>query len=137
MVFDTMVLAYALLGVEPFREDAVKALGKSEDIVVPDFFFVEFTNVLWQWVRTGDVVLDRAVALFRDAETLVTEVVAASQLRDQALEFAVARNVSAYDTFFVALAVKRGSKLVSSDRELLRKFPEVVIATSVYARSGV
>ena len=130
-----MVLAYALLGVEPFRDDALEALRKPGEIVVPDSFYVEFTHVLWQWLRTRDVGLDRAMALLHDAEALVTEVVPASQLTQQALQLAVKWNVAAYDTLFVTLAVQRDLKLISNDSELLRKFPDVVISPSVYLRT--
>lgn len=134
MVFDTMVLAYALLGVEPFRDDALEALRKPADIVVPDSFYAEFTNVLWQWVRTRDVGLDRAMVLLHDAEALVTEVVPAPQLTEQALQLSATWNVTAYDTLFVTLAIQRDIKLISCDGELLRKFPDVVISPSVYVR---
>ena len=134
MVFDTMVFAYALLGVKPFREDSLEALRKSETIVVPDSFYIEFTNVLWQWVKTREVALDHATQLLHDAEALVTEVVSASQLTEQALQLAVTWDVAVYDTLFVTLAIAKNSKLISYDGELLEKFPDVVISASVYLR---
>ena len=85
-------------------------------------------------MRTRDVGLDRAMALLHDAEALVTEVVSASQLTEQALQLAVTWNVAVYDTLFVTLAIQRDSKLISCDNELLRKFPDVVISPSVYVR---
>ena len=128
MVFDTMVLAYALLGVVPFRDDSLDALRRSEDIVVADLFYPEFTNVLWQWVRARGVLLDHAVTVLRDAEALVTETVPASQMTDQALELAVASDVAVYDALFVVLALQRDSKLISYDRKLLERFPDVAIS---------
>ena len=65
----------------------------------------------------------------------MTEVVSASQLTEQALQLAVTWNVAVYDTLFVTLAIKRNSKLISYDGELLEKFPDVVISPSVYLRS--
>ncbi len=132
MVFDTMVLVYALLGVEPFRDDAIGALQKPADIVVPDSFFAEFANVLWQWVKNRDVAVDHATALLHDGEALVTEIVSAPQLTAQALQLAMEWNVAVYDTLFVSLAIQRNSKLISFDGELLQKFPDLVISPSAY-----
>ena len=38
MVVDTMVFAYALLGVEEFRQDATATLEQADTISVPDIF---------------------------------------------------------------------------------------------------
>jgi predicted nucleic acid-binding protein len=130
-----MVLAYALLGVRPFRDDALEALRRPEDIVVPDLFYPEFANVLWQWVRTRGLGIDRAVTLLRDVEAIVTETVPASRMTHEALELAVAVDVAVYDALFAVLAIQRHSKLVSYDRKLLRKLPDVVISPSDFLAS--
>lgn len=134
MVFDTMVLAYALLGVRPFRDAAVASLAKARHVLVPDSFRAEFTNVLWPWVKSREVPLERAIECLHAAEALVTEAVPATHLTEHALQLSVAENVAAYDTLFVALALQRRVKLVTCDRELLRKFPEVAVSPEVYVR---
>ncbi|MBI2570157.1 MAG: type II toxin-antitoxin system VapC family toxin [Candidatus Schekmanbacteria bacterium] len=132
MVFDTMVLAYALLGVIPFRDDAAAALAKAPQVLVPDSFRAELTNVLWQWVKSRNVPLKRAIGLLHEAEALITEVVPATELTELALQLSVANNVAAYDTLFVILGVERQVKLVTYDEELLRKFPNVAISPAAY-----
>lgn len=135
MVFDTMVFVYALLGVPPFREDALAALDQAREILVPDSFRAEFTNVLWQWVRNRNVPLDRAAELLRVPDRLITDVVPTSLLDGEALRLAVSSDVAVYDTLFVSLAFRRRTKLITCDRELLRKFSDVAISPSDYIGS--
>jgi predicted nucleic acid-binding protein len=51
MVIDTMVLAYAMLGVPEFREESLAILEAATEIHVPDSFRAELVNVVWQWVQ--------------------------------------------------------------------------------------
>lgn len=132
MVFDTMVVAYALLGTRPFRDDSMAALAKAPDIVVPDSFRAELTNVLWQWVRLRGVPLDHAVSLLRSSETLVNEFVSSNQLAEQALALAVQNDVSAYDALFITLAIQRKTKLITCDKKVLRKFASIAVTPSTY-----
>lgn len=46
MVIDTMIFAYALLGVEAFRQDATAILEQADTISVPDSFRAEMAIVL-------------------------------------------------------------------------------------------
>jgi predicted nucleic acid-binding protein len=132
MVFDTMVLAYALINVPPFREDAHRALKRSKDIVVPDVFHAELVNVVWQWIRARRLTLDAGLDVLQRGEALPTRVVPTRALWDRALALSVARNHPAYDTLFVALAIETGSKVVSNDRALARRFPEHVVSVAQF-----
>lgn len=132
MIFDTMVLAYALLGVRPFRNDAADALAKAPEVVVPDSFRAEFTNVLWQWVRLRKVPLAHALRLLGAADALITESVPGNRLWEQALAIAVQHHVSGYDALFVALAMQRNTKLISCDKAILRAFPRTAMTPTDY-----
>jgi len=50
MVVDTMVLAYALLGVEGYKEQTANALELANILEAPDSLKAELTNVVWQWI---------------------------------------------------------------------------------------
>ncbi len=125
-VFDTNVVADALLGTTGIREEALKALRDADEIVVPDLFFAELANVVWQYVSRAGVPLSRGLELLDDAEALVTRSVPASALWHRALELAVERGHPAYDTLFVALAETEGTKLVTREARLRQRFPEFV-----------
>lgn len=132
MVFDTMVIAYALLHTPGLGEDSLKALQKAEEIWVPDLFRSEFLNVLWQWVKTGQVPLQVAKQILVDVDGLLTGVVPANLLWERALEFAVAKRHPTYDMLFVALAAETGSRLVTYDRRLRELCPEYVISVPAF-----
>jgi len=122
-----MVMAYALLGVEGFRERAFQALRSADLIEVPDSFRAEFVNVVWKWVSTKGVPLELGVEVLWDAEALIERIIPSERLWERALELAVQRDHSAYDTLFIAAAELEGTKLVTFDKKLLRAFPEWTI----------
>ena len=123
MVFDTMVLAYALLGVTEFCDEAAEALARADAVWAPDLVRAELTNVVWQWVRWGRIPIDEGINALHQADALLTEVIPTNHLWEQALRLAVDSAQSPYDTLFMALADRRGSRLVTYDRALLKQFP--------------
>lgn len=128
MVFDTMVLAYALLKVSAFREEAARAIEVAEAIWVPDSFRAELTNVVWQWTSERGTDLDSGLSVLRDAEALISEVFPGNMLWEEALALSIARRHPAYDTLFIALAAIQSSKVVTYDAQLRKKFPEYTIS---------
>jgi predicted nucleic acid-binding protein len=130
-----MVIAYALLGVTEFRDEAIRAIEAAHEIWVPDSCRAELVNIVWQWVQFRNVTLDSGIEVLWDAETLFTQVVPAPALWDQALELAVEREHPAYDTLFVALAAIRGSQVVTYDSDMIKKFPEYSISVPDYLDS--
>ena len=134
MVFDTVVFAYALLGVTLFREEALASLQKAKEIWVPDLMKAELTNVIWQSIRHKKIERKGGLQVLRDAEALITETVKTNQLWEYALELAIERNHPAYDTFFVALAAARNTKVITSDKKLCQAFPELTISPAHFLK---
>jgi len=125
-VVDTNVLADALLGVSGVRERALQVLQEADEIVVPDLFFSEFANVVWQYVARAGLPLALGLEILDDAEALVTRSIPATSLWHRAVEMAVDRRHSVYNTLFVALAEAERTKLVTKDARLRERFPELV-----------
>jgi predicted nucleic acid-binding protein len=93
---------------------------------VPPLWRSEFLNVLVQSIRSHSVGERQARALWR----LATELFASYEIQpseEVALELALDRKISAYDAQFVALAAELGVVLVSADRELVRKCPDIAV----------
>jgi predicted nucleic acid-binding protein len=124
VVIDTMVLAFALIGKAEHHRRAVAALAEAEDLWAPESISAELVNVLWLWVRHRGVEPTAAVAALRDAEALLTGFVPIRQLWERALELSIGCGHSPYDTLFVALAIQRGTTVLTDDRTLLQRFPE-------------
>lgn len=126
-VVDTDVLAYTLLGTQPFVDEVRRFWRSGAEVCAPDSWRVELANVLWMAVRAG--VIDRAGAQrrFRRGESLVALTVGVRALRAPALALAISRGHPVYDTLFVALALREGVPLVTFDRRLLERFPGVAV----------
>ena len=132
VIVDTNVLAYYLLRTEPYFAEVREFWRETADVWAPDSWRAEFVNVLWLAVRAG--VIDRVEAeraLFL-AERLVARTVSSRQLVRSSLRLASTFEHAAYDTLFVALAVRKNAPLVTCDRALLRKFPEWTTRPSEY-----
>jgi predicted nucleic acid-binding protein len=127
VVVDAMVFAYAFLGEPRFRDESLLVLQTADEIVVPDSFRAELASVVWQWVRAKRVPLGTGIAVLRDADSVVTQVVPSDAIWERALELAVQADHSTYDALFVAVAEHAGTSVVSYDEALRRAFPEVVV----------
>lgn len=135
MVFDTMVLVYAVLGVPSFREDSLKAIRKAKEIYVPDFIRAEWANVLWKMMmEKKEPKLDMSVALaaLEDMEAIISGFVQIPLLWHSALEMSVASNHPAYDTLFISLAKLKKTKVVTYDQLMLKKFPDWTLSVPMF-----
>ena len=56
------------------REQAWQALAQADDVVVPDLFFPEYGNVVWQWARRLDVGAADFLGALDHAEALIERV---------------------------------------------------------------
>ena len=128
MVVDTMVYAYALLGVTEFRDSASRVFDDHGPICVPDTLWAELANVFWQWVRHRDLDPALALELMTDAEALTDHITSSTSLWRPALELALQHNHPVYDTLFIALAQREGTRVVTFDRKLLERFPDWTVA---------
>ena len=97
------------------------AIG-GEELLMPDFWLGEATNVLWLQVRKGILTPDEA----REGLILLRAQVEATPtadlgLHDVALEIGLAADHSTYDTLYLAFAIAVGARgLVVSDAPFVR-----------------
>ena len=134
MVFDTMVIAHALLGFTEFHQESMKAVRASKEVWAPEFLRVELLSTLWQYTRARKLSPDLAVELLQDGDALVSSYTANDELREEAFRLAIARDHSPYDTIFVALALAKRCKVITYDRPMLTKFPELTIRVSDFLK---
>jgi predicted nucleic acid-binding protein len=127
VVIDTNVIAYAVLGPADLREEAWAALSEADEVVVPDIFFAEYGNVVWQWARTLEVGAAEFLGALDHGEALVERVLPVERLWRAAVGLALRRDHPVYDAVFVAAAERIGSKVVTFDRRLVAAFPEFTI----------
>ena len=128
MIIDTMVFVYALLKVDNKYEESLEVLEKANKVVVPDSFRAEFTNVVWQWVKHGNIPQEYAYNTLQDAEGFIDQVVSSEKIWLKALQLAIASDHPAYDTLFVAAAMSQNEKVVTYDKKMQDKFPNWVLS---------
>jgi len=133
MIIDTMVMAYALLGVPEYGEESLAALRKAEGLYAPASIEAELLNVVWQWSRRG-IAVDKAAEIYGDAARLWTRLIPVQLLWPEALSLANASGHSPYDTLFIAAARLLHSAVITYDRKMLSLFPEDTITVGDFLR---
>lgn len=123
IVVDTNVLAYLLLE-GPQTERAEALLLHDPEWAAPLLWRSELRNVLSGYLRRGQLDRQQVLRLQGQAESLLE---AREVPVDSADVFRLveASDCSAYDCEFVAAALALQTRLITSDRQLLRAFPEV------------
>lgn len=123
MIIDTMVVAYALLGVDAMGRESEAALRKADELAAPASVEAELLSVFWQWGRE-EIPQAAASALCADAARLWDVLIPIGELWPTALALAFKHDHSPYDTLFVAAARQRNTKVLTYDKKLLKRFPD-------------
>lgn len=124
-VVDTNVVAYYLLGTDPFEDEARQFWRAVEESWAPAHWEAELANAIWMAVRTGALPRDEGHQKLDMASRLGIQQVPIRALWQPALTRALASGVAVYDALFVELADQRDLPLATFDNQLLRKFPEI------------
>ena len=111
---------------------AEQVLNKDPVWAVPLLWRSEFRNVLATGMRAGRLEFDLALDVLEAARHLVRDNEYAVP-DEQVLELAAASGCSAYGCEFVALAEGLNALLVTSDRQVLKAFPERAVTPEVFA----
>lgn len=124
-VVDTNVVAYYLLGTEPFVDEVRQFWRSVEETWAPVHWEAELANAIWMAVRSGTLPREEGHQKLDMAARLGIQAVPIRSLWQPALTRALDSSVAVYDTLFVELAAQRDLKLATFDTELLKKFPEI------------
>jgi predicted nucleic acid-binding protein len=107
---------------EPLHDEAMDLLRRFERVdigfIVPEFFWLEISNVLWKRTRGPVVTKSTAQALYRDLQTKGLKTVHSTRLVPSAFEIAVTYGRSVYDSLYVALAKDKDTFLITADEKL-------------------
>ena len=124
-VVDTNVVAYYLLGTEPFVEEVRQFWRTVDEAWAPVHWEAELANAIWIAVRTGVLPSDEGHQKLDLAARLGIQSVSNRSLWQPPLTRAVTSGAAVYDTLFVELAVQRKLPLATFDIKILKKFPEI------------
>jgi predicted nucleic acid-binding protein len=111
--------------------DAQAAARRDPDWITAPLWRDEFLNVLVLNVTARRLTTDQALKAWSNAQGLMagreSQVDAAATL-----ELAVKSEITTYDAQFVLLAQRQGARLLTDDKELLRKFPATAISLAAF-----
>lgn len=107
---------------EPFQKEAVSILREWTDsqikLIVPDLFWIEMANILWNAIRRGRCTREVAEAGMNSLRKHKIPTYASLRLLDSAFDKAIVHGRSVYDSLYVALAVESKGELVTADEKL-------------------
>jgi predicted nucleic acid-binding protein len=125
IVVDTNTIAY-LYFPSRYTTSVVNLLNHDSDWAAPRLWRSEFRNILATYLRQNAISISRALEIQQLAELLMSgnefDVDSAN-----VLVLASQSNCSAYDCEFVYLAQSQNTQLITSDRKLLRRFPDTAM----------
>ena len=102
--------------------DRAEELLRSDDhLIAPDLVIAEITNAAWKFVIFDRVTKESAISAVREVAKAFEELVPMSVLKDRALAIAIELRHPAHDCFYLALAERRTSPLVTADDRLIRR----------------
>jgi predicted nucleic acid-binding protein len=96
-------------------------LRSDDHLIAPDLVIAEIANAAWKFVIFDRVPADAAMSAVREVAKAFEELVPTSLLKDRALAMAIELRHPAYDCFYLALAERSASPLVTADDGLIRR----------------
>jgi len=128
---DVNTIAYLWIPGE-MTELAERALARDPHWVSPLLWRSEFRNILAGYLRCGDLDMDVALRCLHGAESQFSDCeyrVPSSLVMSKV----AGSSCSAYDCEYVALAEDLHTVLVTSDKQILRQFPNVTTSLRDFA----
>ncbi len=107
---------------EPLHDEAMNLLHRFENVeigfFVPEFFWLEISNVLWRRARGPAVTKSTAQSLYRDLRDAGIKTIPSTRLVPAAFEIAVTYDTSVCDSLYIALAKDMNTFLITADERL-------------------
>jgi predicted nucleic acid-binding protein len=130
IVVDTNLIAYLLLGGDKTPK-ARSVFERDSKWAAPLLWRSEFRSVLAMYIRQGKLTSGKAMEFMNAAETLMQgEEYQVDSGR--VIKLIGSSKCSAYDCEFIALAQHLGIPLVTSDKQILKEFPDTAVSIESY-----
>jgi predicted nucleic acid-binding protein len=130
IVVDTNIIAYLYISGD-FSSNAEKLLDIDSQWCAPRLWRSELRNVLALYLRRELLSIGDTIFILRQAEELLgqNEYEVSSTL---IMNLVKDSSCSAYDCEFVALAKHLNTPLITSDKKILREFPDFTVSLAVH-----
>lgn len=90
----------------------------SEAVISSDLYKIEVANVIWKYVRAGELEREKSNQVLRLALDLVDEFVDISENIEEALNESIRLDHPVYDMIYYTLARRNGARMLTIDRKL-------------------
>jgi predicted nucleic acid-binding protein len=126
IVVDTNLIAYLLLGGEKTPR-ARSIFERDSKWAAPLLWRSEFRSVLAMFIRQRKLTSDKAMEFMNEAETLMQGEEYQVDSR-RVIKLIDSSKCSAYDCEFIALAQHLDVPLITSDKQILKEFPDTAVS---------
>jgi len=126
IVVDTNIVAYFLI--EGERTAQARLLWQTDPVwYLPALWRHEFLNVLASYALHSRAPVVDMMAIWRYANQQFAATTGEVDM-ESALALSVEHKISAYDAQFVTLAQQFGTALITEDKLLLKRFPDITVS---------
>jgi predicted nucleic acid-binding protein len=112
--------AIALIVESGRTADAVKIFASEAELLAPDVLIADITNGIWSHRRAVTISSEAVAAFIERLCTRVTIAPSVSLVRE-AFAISIELELPAYDTFYLALALRKSAQLATFDERLRQK----------------
>ncbi len=116
---------------EPGSAKAVAAIKKAKHLIAPDLLWPEVGNILWKYVRRGELQAKEAQALLEDMLQMPIELVKTQELIEDALVIATEFGRSVYDSLYLAVALHSKAVFLTADTRLVNALSNTSLAGAI------
>ena len=110
--------AFEIAMFHPKRDLYLKIISEADEVIAPEFFMAECTNVAWKYLKAGYLDEQNAKLTLAYALKTVTKYALTTDYAMEALHEAARFNHSAYDMFYFVLARDNVATMLTVDQKL-------------------
>ncbi len=104
-------------------EECIKSAWKAESsLLIPELAIAEIGQVLWKKEQAGYIKKKESDEIINAFFELPIEILGHYDLLNDAISIARQHQITVYDSFFIALALKKNADLITADKKLEKTF---------------
>lgn len=115
---------------EIHSDAARRLLSLPHQYVAPDLLFAETANVIWKKTRRGELTTADGQRLVADLCDAAVDAVPSRLLAEDAHALAAATGRTVYDSLYLALAIRLGTRMITADERLAAAIAAFPIAAA-------